>query len=203
MSQFCDSTIAIDRICIQNFQICAYPNKLVFGECLVLSNLQTILPVDNSFTILNVDLDKFLTTLVYFSEVAEINEEITVTFQYTDSTIKLSSSEQCNYLSLISNSNREYRFKNDQDFKSLVSAVIDLSILTYCYTGVVNYNLNKFLIESDLLDYDNLTEDTVFAILNKIKPFNQDYYVFLPLVERHKIELYRLKKLYLFVQNKD
>jgi len=203
MSLFCDETVAIDRISILNYQLCAYPNKLVFGECLVLSNLQNTLPVANSFTVLNAELDKFLLALDSFIEICELNDEIRIVFQYTDCAIKLSRSEQCNYFTLISSGGHEYEFEKNQDFITLLSAVIELSILTYCYSGVVNYNLNKFLLTSDLADYDNLTEDTVFGILNKIEQFNQDYYLFLRLVERHKIVLYRLKKLYLFVQNKN
>ena len=202
MAQFYSENISIDRICVLNCQLVAYPNKLMFGKCLVSNNFDTVLPSDSSFTIYNVELECFLSLLIKFGASPKNDVEELFNFQEPGCKVTITSDEDINLLHFVTPNEHTYCFENNNDFKIFVSAVIDLALLTYCYSGIVNYNLTKFLNLSELCDYSDLSDEKVFELLNIIKP-KLDYYMFLCIVQRHKNTLYLLKQLQASLQSVD
>jgi len=195
MASFYGPDNCIDRISVLDCQLVAYPNKLLFGTCYQLNTLYSVLPTDSSFMINNSELDYFLQLLLDFGNKTAANSQQNLEFPFVESDSKVLITTQDSYLfTFVSPNNSQYSFENDSQFKLLISAFIDLSLLTYSYSGVVNYYLYKFLNTSDSTDYSDLTDDKVLTLFNKINA-TVDYYMFLRIIQRHKNTLFRLKQL--------
>lgn len=201
MALYYSENIPIDRICVLNCQLVAFPNKLLFGKCFVLNNFDTVLPPDSSFTIYNVELEYFLSLLIKFGDSSMKNSDKRL-FEFQEPGCKVMITSDNQLLNFITPNEYTYCFENNDDFKVFLSAVLDLALLTYCYSGIVNFNLKKFLNISELCDYSDLSDKRVLELLNIIKP-QLDYYMFLCIVQRHNNTLYLLKQLQTALQSSD
>ena len=191
MALFWSENTCIDRISVLNCQLVAYPNKLSFGQCYQFNDFHNLLPLDSSFTVLNSELEEFLSLLHETS----IESEKTIELEYTDCKVTIT---PANSVILVCPNGQDYVLQTKDEVKIFVNAVIDLALLTYCYTGIINHYLSKFLNTSQLSDYNNLSDQQVFQLFDNIK-VTIDYYMFLRVVQRHKKILHLLKKLQLSV----
>ena len=72
---------------------------------------------------------------------------------------------------------RQYKAKNESIdyFKFIINALIDLAILTYCYSGIVNLSWTKSLNPSNMYNYSNWSDFAIptLGIDNYNKTFNR------------------------------
>lgn len=187
----------IDRICVLDCQLVAYPNLLLFGQCHQLNNFNSVMPEDNSFSIYNSELEYFLTVLLNYSDMSLKNDSAdtkSFEFQHSHSKILITTDPESYLIIFVAPNGFEYSFKNDEHFKLVLNGVIDLALLTYNYSGIVNHYLSKFLNITNFEDLNTLTEEKTFLILSEINP-PLDYYMFFRVIYRHQKVLCIMKKL--------